>query len=523
VGRAVRFHGGDLNPHFFNWPSLFMFLLWPIYGAVAALGGEGVAQAFTADPAIFYLIGRLVTVAFAAATVGGLGVLARTLYGWDVGLLAGSFLAVDLLHVHDSRFVTTDVPMTALVVLGLALTLRYWRHGRRRDVVLSGLVTGLAASMKYPGALACVSILLACIFRADGTRPWWRRLSTADLGWAGAAAVAGFLVGTPFALLSPAEFWRGLADEIVEVNAVQFGNEADLPALPFHLVHSLPTAMGMPLALLAAVGLGLALVRGRAAEAIWLAFPLPYLLVIGTWSSRFERYTVPLLPFTALLAALAVVRLVDLARAHLVPLGRVSPRTTVTVVAGLLLVSPVMRLVTFHRLLARPDTREVATGWIERQLPPGTRIAVEPYGPSLPVTSELLRTSRRAATLDFARSAGEGAGAVAPVVPAEDGAGGYWVLRLNAYDLGWLQRERVEYIVLSSFVYRRHLQACARYPVPCRFYADLDRRGTLVVTVPSGADDGPLWVGDIYAPLTRLGERARPGPTLKIYRLPVGP
>src|SRR5438093_3570673 len=27
VERAVRFHAGDLNPHFFNWPSLYMYLL----------------------------------------------------------------------------------------------------------------------------------------------------------------------------------------------------------------------------------------------------------------------------------------------------------------------------------------------------------------------------------------------------------------------------------------------------------------------------------------------------------------
>ena len=126
------------------------------------------------------------------------------------------------------------------------------------------------------------------------------------------------------------------------------------------------------------------------AEAIWLAFPLPYLLVIGTWGSRFERYAVPLLPFAALFAARAVVALVDAGRAHLPWLRRVPAGLGVTVAAGLLLALPVGRLVAFHRLLGRPDTREVAASWIEHQLPPGTRIAVEPYGPSLPVASGVL-------------------------------------------------------------------------------------------------------------------------------------
>src|SRR5206468_1791418 len=167
------------------------------------------------------------------------------------------------------------------------------------------------------------------------------------------------------------------------------------------------TAMGPPLALLALGGLGLTLIRAGIAEAIWLAFPLPYLLVIGTWSSRFERYAVPLLPFAALLAARAVVALVDAGRVRLPWLRRVPAGLAVTVAAGLLLALPVGRLVAFHRLLGRPDTREVAASWIEHQLPSGTRIAVEPYGPSLPVASGVLGASRKAAMLDFARSPGE--------------------------------------------------------------------------------------------------------------------
>ena len=28
VNRAIRFHGGDLDPQFFNWPSLYICLLY---------------------------------------------------------------------------------------------------------------------------------------------------------------------------------------------------------------------------------------------------------------------------------------------------------------------------------------------------------------------------------------------------------------------------------------------------------------------------------------------------------------
>ena len=517
VARAVRVHTGALNPHFFNWPSLSVYLLATVYGLMALPDPAGAARAFARDPALFYLVGRFVTVAFGAATVVALYALAAPLYGRIVGLLAGLFLAVDLLHVHDSRFVTTDVPMTALVAFAVGAALRYERTGSRRVAGAAGFVAGLAASMKYPGALAFVPLTIAGLRRLRLDAPPGGRRALRDLGLGAALALGGFLLGTPFAVLSPVEFLRGVLGEVGEVHSAQFGNEAELPAPLFHLLHALPTAMGPPVALLAVAGLGLVLARGGPREATWLSFPIVYFLLIATWSARFERYAVPLLPFAALLAALAVAVLAEEAHRRL-PLRRVSLGVTLVAVTGLCLIPAVARLVTFQLVLARPDTREVAAAWIERQIPLGARIAVEPYGPSLPVGRSALTETPGTALLDLARSPGEGAGAVAPP-PAGAGDAGYRLVRLNTYDLGRLEGEGIDYVVLSGFVFRRHLQACDRYPEPCRFYQLLDRHATLLLTVGSGADDGRFTVGDIYAPLTRLRERARPGPEIRIYRL----
>jgi hypothetical protein len=97
---------------------------------------------------------------------------------------------------------------------------------------------------------------------------------------------------------------------------------------------------------------------------------------------------------------------------------------------------------------------------------------------------------------------------------------GYWLVRLDTYDLDRLVRDRVEYVVLSGFVYQRHRQACDRHPAPCRFYAQLEARSQLVFSASPGVEDAALRVGDIYSPLTRLRERRHPGPPIRIYRLP---
>src|SRR5262245_65175306 len=113
VNRAIRFHGGDLDPKFFNWPSLYMYLLSAVYGAIYGL--SGVVKSFSQDPIPFYLIGRTLTALMGTATIAVLYVLAAEFYGATVGLLASLFLTVNLLHIRDSHYITTDVPLTFLI------------------------------------------------------------------------------------------------------------------------------------------------------------------------------------------------------------------------------------------------------------------------------------------------------------------------------------------------------------------------------------------------------------------------
>jgi hypothetical protein len=519
VNRAIRFHVGDLDPRFFNWPSLYMYVLWAVYGL--AFAGQGVLDAFSKDVTPFYLIGRTLTALAGTATIAVAYALAAQLAGRGAGLLAALFLTVNLLHIRDSHYITTDVPLTFLVAVAILFVGRYWREGRTRDALLSGLFAGLAASMKYPGGLVLLPLALAHWLRPHPAGPVWRRGASPVLVGAGGLAVVGFLVGTPYAALTPVAFVRGVLNELGEVHTVQFGNEADMPGYLFHLLHSFPEGMGVPLCVLALVGLAWLLARPGRREVIFLAFPLPYFLVIGSWSSRFERYTLPLLPFLAVLAALGLVAIAAWLTARARGQVRSAWAGPAVAVAAALLVAPeVGRIVHWHVLMARPDTRVVAGQWIEGAIPSGARIALEPYSPAIRLSAAMVREER----------ARLGSGPAAEVArrrydrflanAGARGNAGYWIYRLNIYDLDRLLAQKMDYVVLSGFTYQRYQRACDRYPDACRFYRELERRGTLVYTIEPGTNGQALWVGDIYSPLTRLAERTRPGPPLKVYRLP---
>ena len=336
--------------------------------------------------------------------------------------------------MRDSHWVTPDVPLTFLVALATLCALRYWRDGRRADAGAAGLVAGLAAAMKYPGGLAFLGLVAAHAARRPGS-PAWRRVAGKDTILAAGLATIGFLLGTPFALLTPAAFVRGVLAELREVHTVQFGNEADAPAYLFHLAYSLPEAMGWPLYLLALAGLGWALAVRGAREVVLLAFAVPYLLVIVTWSARFERYAIPLLPCLTLLAAVAVMRGVGwlsgrgrlaaaLARHRAGDRSRAARRRPRS-----------LRVAAYHRLLAEPDTRELGSAWVERHVPPGTRIALEPYSLSLPVARQQLREEPGSWGLEPPRPVG------LTTVPAGS-QDGYWLVRLDTYDLDRLLGSR---------------------------------------------------------------------------------
>ena len=113
---------GDFNPHFFDYPGLYLYLQAAVivvrFLAGASAGAwSSLAQVSDHD---FYLWGRALTAAFGTATVY-LVYLAGTRWGTRHALLAAAVFAVVPIHFRESHYVLTDVPMTFFVTLALVL------------------------------------------------------------------------------------------------------------------------------------------------------------------------------------------------------------------------------------------------------------------------------------------------------------------------------------------------------------------------------------------------------------------
>jgi 4-amino-4-deoxy-L-arabinose transferase-like glycosyltransferase len=314
-------HGGSLNPHFFDWPTLTTYLVAP-------------SQWWNAAPS--YVAGRLVIVALAVVGVAAAWWLGSRAYGVAAGAIAAAVTAVDATHVAFSHAAVTDIPLVTFTTVALALLVA----GRFE---LAGIAIGLATAAKYPGVLLVVPLAVVC----------WGRLRSLAVSLL--LAAAAFFAASPFVILDGRSAWGDLRRIQGEHRRGWLGFEHDQWA-GFAFAHRLWDGMG-PVLLIAAAGLIAALVSRRSrADLVLGSFVVAYYLSLLPLHSHFSRYVLPLVPALGALA------------------GRLR---AVAPVALLLLVVPLTWSIRNDAALTRTDTRIAAARWIDAHVPKDAVIAAE--------------------------------------------------------------------------------------------------------------------------------------------------
>jgi hypothetical protein len=206
---ALSLAMGDPNPHFFNYGSLYLYLV-----AIAAMIGSpgvfaSVAGATAGGPELpaaiqaWTLDARVVTLILSLATVYVVYLIAARIWGHRAGLLAAGALAVMPLHVVHSHYATVDVPGAFFVALALYFAVRIVDQPTGRNLIWAGVASGLAASVKYSGGLVIVAPLVAWML-ADA-RPRWQAPVIII-----ACAAAAFVVTSPYTILDGGNAWRDI-------------------------------------------------------------------------------------------------------------------------------------------------------------------------------------------------------------------------------------------------------------------------------------------------------------------------
>jgi 4-amino-4-deoxy-L-arabinose transferase-like glycosyltransferase len=444
---------GDLNPHYFNKPTLLIYantLLYVPYYLIGKAKGSFTTPADIPSPERLamgvahiaapgaVIMGRLLT-----AVVGVLGVfltwrLGRKVFGRaEPALLAALAVAVSPVNVNQSHFIEVNA-FLGTALLGVAwFSLNVYERGERRDYLIAGFLTGVAVSCKYPGAVIAILPIAAHWLRQG------RRLR--PIGFLRGALIAmpvGFLVFTPFALLDPFNFLLGAGSEAYHYASGHEGLEGMAPL--WYVEYGLKYEG--PLVLLGLVGLAWALRRRLDRIVLLGVFPVVYFVFISCFQVRNSRTFLPLLAFLFLIGSWLIVELADRVRA-LPPSGR---RTAAG--AGLILLVLVALAVPLRQAIAddlrlgRVDSRETARVWIDQNIPHGSKVMIESYAPFVRPDQFQVDT----------------------------------VYRMTMHSPEWYSRRGYQYLVFSQGMYLRFFQDSSRYAKEVAQYQAMFDRFPLV-------------------------------------------
>jgi hypothetical protein len=306
---------GNLNPDFFNYGSLLIYLNLAVdwlhalclralpaaspfsLGSLENLryGANYGFDWYISHPT-FLFWNRALTALFGTATVALVYYLGLKL-GNRLAAVAGAvLLAGTLFHIQHSAYVTTDVPMTFFVWCVLLFVYLYLDRHKNLYFIMALVASGLATSTKYNAGLVVI-VPAAALFlgrRFESYRPWlWVLIPLVP--------ALAFFVGTPYALFDFSTFYEDVRYEILHYSVEGHGGADIEPGLPhmFHQLKLIGENFGwafMPFAVL-----GLIKLVGRAPGLLILGYQMIYFLSVTQTKVSFHRNVLILYPFIAIL------------------------------------------------------------------------------------------------------------------------------------------------------------------------------------------------------------------------------
>jgi len=362
IVHPLGFWSGDFNPHFFNYPTLQLYLTSALYYLYYLLFSsepleEFVAYRYFIDDRDLLVLARASIAMMATGTVAVTMLLGRSLYGKRGGLLAGIVLALMPLHVRFSHLAITDIPATLWTTLAVFMAVRVVQEGSRVHYLLAGICTGLAAATKYPAALITVPVLAGALLRTPS-------LKNPGFWSIGIISLLTFALATPYTWLDAARFWTDFSTMAEDHLMGNQGREES--AFIYLWCHTLRYGLGLvPLATVL-IALLWKPKSWRRDEGVLVIAIISLIALLSVAESTFMRYALPLTPLLAVLMIRPI-------------LGGIGNRHLALVICMMgVLAEPGHASLQIRALLAGLDTRMQAQQWLGQYLPEGGRVVVVP-------------------------------------------------------------------------------------------------------------------------------------------------
>ncbi len=389
----------DFNPHFFNYPSLFIYMQSALIKAQYEVGEmTGKEYSFTAiDRSATFVLGRLLTLVLSLGTIYIVYVIGTVLFDRTAGLVSTLFIAFSFLHITHSYVATVDSPMVFWAMLAFLMSARIFLHGPQAGYyILNGIFIGLAIGTKYTAFIALVPLIYAHLYRhAFSIKTIFDR----NVMLVFLALALAFIISTPYAIMDFQKFYTDILWEARHY--AETGHPGYEAASTSYLAYGSHLLHGFGLIPIIISFLGLVhLIRNNTLTALLvLLFPLSFFLFVGSYKVCFERNLLIAIPFLSLFAGYGTAAAFQsyFAKVNYCAI-KVRKKQSVTlltdknfylslilVTAGLAVLygiySQGLKSYEHMKNISLPNTIWISTKWIEGNIPPGSKIALDYYTP----------------------------------------------------------------------------------------------------------------------------------------------
>lgn len=388
------------NPHFFAYGSFPLYLL-----KLVSLAAEHLNIQLAQYDGIG-LVGRLISGFFDLGTLICVFLLGRKLKNSLAGLLGAFFYAISILPIQLSHFYAVDTILTFFLTLTLYVLISFYERPNFVKAIFTGALLGFAFATKISATVILIS--LATALTADFVllvlkhpihpKTWLKNIPgftfylIKNLFIITVVGIVIYLILEPYAFLDFPEFWQQtLAQSQMTKDAFTFPYTLQyVGIIPYwyELKNIFLWGLGPLLAIISFLGIIYGTIvaitkhtkqEKWAQELIILVFFWAYFLTVGKFAIGFMRYMLPLYPLFCLFGAIFIYQLVT----------RVTKKNLIrniyyTILLIFLLVWPL----SFMHIYNQPNTRVLASKYINQTIPSGKTLAVEHWDDGLPLATQ---------------------------------------------------------------------------------------------------------------------------------------
>lgn len=304
------FQTGLLLPRWYEWPSMCYHIALVCTAPEVVNPAVSVQEFVLTKP--FSLRLRAV---FLFLSLGALVWTYLLVVGWRgsrlEALLAAAFLGTSWEMVYHARWVATDGLFMQFGVLTMLLVFTSLRSaGRERWLAWAAIAAGVATGTKYQGGLLLLPVFVAAVQRRGEEAGLGMRLRRVGK-LLGLYAIA-FVLTTPGSVMEPTNFLRSIRWQMDRFAAGHWGHSV-APGLPhMALITTYLGAVAFSRYWVCALGISALMLAGvlevcrrsPRQAALFLLFPVVYVVYFATQRVMFVKNLVGLLPFLAVCAGI---------------------------------------------------------------------------------------------------------------------------------------------------------------------------------------------------------------------------